>query len=295
MKILPGPSSVALAKNLASLLNIPLVELQYKHFYDGETYLRVENDVEGEEILIVQSTYPPQEKHLLELLLLASTLKELGATQVVAIIPYLCYSRADKRKLSGEVLSHQITLELLYKSGIDTVITTNVHNPDVFLNTCEELEKVNLNLFSYIGQDLLDEFDNHILIGPDKGAEEDVKMLAETLSTEYYLMEKQRDAVTHEITMKAPDFDIKDKDVLLIDDIITSGGTAKRASKIILDKQPSSLTFLCIHAMSKEQVYLEMEKLGVSQVISTDTIPSERIKQISIAPYLAKFVEEKYL
>ncbi len=295
MKIVPGPASIELSKKLASILELDLVRVRYKTFYDGETYMQIEDNIENEQLIIVQSTYPPQEKHFMELLLLGETLKDLGAKKVTALVPYLCYARADKRKLSGEVMSHQISLNLLSKSGIDKIITVNVHNPEAFLSSADKLQKENINLFSYLGQDLAKKYEGYIVIGPDKGAEIDVKTLSKYLNADYFVMEKYRDAVTQKIAIKTPEVDLEGKKVLLIDDIITSGGTAKRAAEIILANNPSKLVLLFIHALSKNEVYDQLKSMGVSEIISTDTIPLENLKQIDIAPYLANYIQENII
>ena len=102
MKILSGPASRELGKTIASNLDLPLLPINFKYFYDGESYLRIDGSVKNEEIIIVQSTNPPQEKHLVELILLSSALQEMGAEKIIAVIPYLCYSRADRRDLLPE-------------------------------------------------------------------------------------------------------------------------------------------------------------------------------------------------
>ncbi|UJG43643.1 MAG: ribose-phosphate diphosphokinase [Candidatus Heimdallarchaeum endolithica] len=295
MKIIPGPASIELAERIAKDLGLSIVKYSYKHFYDNETYLRVDETVKDEAILIIQSTHFPQEKHWLELFILCSTLKDLGASEVISIIPYLSYARADKRKIEGEALSHQILIELLEKSGCDCVITMNVHNPEAFYSSSKGIEKININLFHHIGAELKNKYKNFVVVGPDKGAEEDVRTLAKLLETDYLLFEKERDALTNEVKMKTPDYNFENKDVLLVDDIITSGGTAKLASKLILEKKPRILQFLCIHALSKDEVYLELKNMGVEKIISTNTIPNKQIKQLDIAPYIAKYIKEKFL
>ncbi len=296
MKILPGPSSIELGRSIASKLNLSVLEVDFKNFYDGETYLRIKGSVKNEEIIIVQSTNPHQEKHLVELLLLTSTLKEMGAVKIIAVVPYLCYSRADRKKLEGEVVSHRIILDLISKSGIDSLITVNVHNNEVYQQLNPELEKFNLSVIPLV-VDYFKEMDNKdwFVIGPDEGVKGNVENVAKGLNATYAFMKKHRDPYTHQIELKDTGFECKGKDVLLIDDIVTSGGTALEASKIIMSKQPSSLTFFSIHAISQYDVFEKMLKLGVQEIISTNTIPRSDISQINISSFLSKLIEEKFL
>ncbi len=296
MKVLPGPSSIKLAKNVAEGLNLPLLNLDTKRFYDGETYLRVEGDVKNERIIIIQTTDEPQEKHFLEVCFLSKTVKELGAKEVIAIIPYLCYARADRRRLEGEVKSHQISLQLLGEAGVDQLLTCNVHNEQAYIEPSDGLKKKNLNLFQHLNKYIENlPLDNLFIVGPDQGALIDVKKVAKTLSVPYGCFEKHRDPETHEVKMKNPGLELKDKDVILIDDVVTSGGTASKAIKYILENEPRSVSFIVIHAMSERQVFKNMNNLGLKYLLSTNTIPRDDIEQIDITPFLTEFIKEHYV
>ncbi|RLI13014.1 ribose-phosphate pyrophosphokinase, partial [Candidatus Bathyarchaeota archaeon] len=130
MKVIPGPASRKLGLRLAELLGAEAVPITCKHFPDGESYVRLDGSVEGETVAIVQSTYPPQDKHLLELCLMADTAKDLGAERVVAVVPYLAYARQDKRFLSGEAVSIRTVGKLLRAAGVDKLITIDIHSDE---------------------------------------------------------------------------------------------------------------------------------------------------------------------
>jgi ribose-phosphate pyrophosphokinase len=296
MKILPGTSSKELGIRLASLLEIPLLELKFKYFDDGETYLKINGLVKNQEIMLIQNTSPPQEKNLIELLLIASTLKELGADKVHSIVPYLCYARSDRRRLAGEVTSHQLTLDLIYKSGIDSLITTNVHNPNVFLKTNEKLKKYNVDSTELLIGKLQKAKDKDwYIVGPDKGSYDNVKNIAQGLSKPFVTLEKFRDPTTHKVALTDTGVNCEEKDVVLVDDAITSGGTAFDAIEILNQKNPSSITYFCVHALSKKEIFIKMNQVGVSDIISTNTIPRSDIEQLDITTLLGKFLEDVFL
>ncbi len=296
MKILPGPSSIKLAEEVASIVNIENIDIIHKLFFDGESYIQIDSDVENEEIIIIQSTHPPQEKHLLELLLLGSTLKELNADKVHAIVPYLSYSRADVRQLRGEIISHQIIVDLIQQSGIDSLFTINVHNKSKFLEFTPELEKYNLNIYPYISEYIQRNLNGDwIILGPDQGASEDVKIVGNILSAPFYWLDKKRDPISHEISMVCSGFDLKEKDIILVDDIVSSGSTALKACQLILEQEPSSLRFVCIHDLSRPEFKDKLKELGVKEFISTNTIPNTHNSKIDIAPFLSNFIEEKFV
>ncbi|MHA1552560.1 MAG: ribose-phosphate diphosphokinase [Candidatus Heimdallarchaeaceae archaeon] len=297
MKILIGPNSDSLGDNIAKLLDLPYVNFNFKQFYDGETYLQIDDKVENEDVLIIQSTYPNQEKSLLETMLIASTLKELGADRVLAVIPYLCYARADKRKLKGEALSHHLTLSYLQNSGVDSIITVNVHNKEQYFVQDSGLEKQNLNVLPFMVGEFLKgkEKKDWIIVGPDKGSEKDIIQIANEFSISYYILEKSRDPVTHLIRTKKPNFDFNDKNVLIIDDIVSSGTTAKTACSLIFENGAKSVIMLFVHVLSKNDVISDLKKIGDLSVYSSNTITRTDVEQIDISPIISEFIEDKYL
>ena len=136
---------------------------------------------------------------------------------------------------------------------------------------------------------------NWIIVGPDKGSEEDIIQIANDFSVSYYIMEKSRDPVTHVIQTKRSNFDFNDKNVLIIDDIVSSGTTAKAACSLIFEKGAVSVTILFAHVLSKPDVIADLKKIGNLLVYSSNTITRFDVEQIDISPILSKFIEDKYL
>jgi len=296
MKLLPGTSTTELGMNIASNLKIPLLELEFKYFVSEETYLKINGSIKNQEIILIQNTGPPQEKNLMELLFIASTLKELGAIKVHCVVPYLCYARSDKRRLTGEVTSHQISLDLIQKSGIDSLITANVHNSEIFLNTNEKLKKYDLDCTQLLIAKLEQAKEkNWFIIGPDKGRYNEVRNIAQKLSKPFDTLDKYRDPHTHKVSVQDTGFDCEDKDLVLVDDEILSGGTVFAAIEILKKKNPASITYFCVHALAKMEVFDKMKKVGISDIVSTNTIPREDIEQLDISSLLSEFIEKEFL
>jgi len=106
------------------------LKVEHKVFHDGESYIRIPAKVEGEDVIVVQSTYPPQDKHLMELFLMVEALKDLKASRVVTVVPYLAYSRQDRRFRDGEAVSIKTVLNLLRYSGADSLVVVEPHKPE---------------------------------------------------------------------------------------------------------------------------------------------------------------------
>jgi ribose-phosphate pyrophosphokinase len=129
MIILPGPASPDLAKRLADELKVRPVPVFFKRFPDGESYIRINSEVQDEDVAIVQTTSPPQDERMMQLFLLASAAKNQGAKTITAIVPYFAYSRQDKVFLPGEAFSAKTVVDVLKTCGVSQIITVNVHNP----------------------------------------------------------------------------------------------------------------------------------------------------------------------
>ena len=127
--VIGGPASQTLARRLAEELSLEYVPVEHKFFPDGESYLRIAADLKGKEVILCQGTHPPQDRHLLQLLMIAKTVKERGASRLVAVVPYLAYARQDREFLQGEVVSIKVVLESMRFAGVDVLLTVNPHSP----------------------------------------------------------------------------------------------------------------------------------------------------------------------
>jgi len=292
LKIVGGPGSEELAKKISELLNVPLVSTRTKRFPDGEFYFKFEEKISGEDLLVVQSLYPPQDIHALELFLILHTARDLGAESISVFIPYLAYSRQDRRYLEGECLSSGMIAEILEKLGVNALYTVDVHNrrvlemyriPAYNLTASRELAKY------FAAKDLRDP----IVISPDdeKDAIERAKNAAETLNANYDFLEKQRDRYTGEIVTYEKHIDVEGRDAVIIDDIISTGKTAANAVKI-LKKHGARRVFVgASHALLVGEAARLLNEAGVEEIAGTDSVMNKYAK-VSVAPILVKKLKE---
>lgn len=289
MLVAPGPASRGLSARLAEALGAGTIQVESKVFPDGESYIRYVGDLKGEDVVVVQSCYPPQDKHLVELLLMARTARELGARRVVAAVPYLAYSRQDKRFLDGEAVSGRIVLELLRSVGVDLLVTVDVHNEEMLRGA--PLEAVNVTAMPLIaehlrGMGLKDPF----ILSPDRRREPAARAVAEALGTQHGWLEKARDLRTGEVETKARELPVEGRDVVIVDDIISTGGTIANAARIVKAQGARRVIAACTHPVLSPGSMERMRGAGVEAVIGTDSVEGP-VSVVTVAPAIAEAVK----
>ncbi|RLG70856.1 MAG: ribose-phosphate diphosphokinase [Methanobacteriota archaeon] len=290
LKIIPGPASTELARETAKLLGEELLQTETKRFPDGETYFRFLDDIRGEHVVVIQSTGPPQDNNLLALLLLVHTARDLGAERVTLVVPYLAYARQDQRFRSGEPVSAKYVAEMIGRSGVSRVYTFEIHKEHIL--DCFGVPAFSLSTLPVIhkflsGLDMGDLF----VVAPDRGAERLAQGLSQLLGTEYGWIEKFRDRESGEITISKHNLDVENKNVIVIDDMISTGGTIAKAARYLLESGAKKVLAICTHLLLVGDAEKRLREAGVEEIIGTNTIPSKFAK-ISVAPLLAEAIKD---
>ena len=287
MKVIPGPASKELGLSLAELLGADVVPVKHRLFPDGESYVRFDGSVEGEAVAIIQSTYPPQDKHLLELCLLSDTAKDLGAERVIAVVPYLAYARQDKRFLSGEAVSIDTVLKLLRASGVDKLITVDIHNRDVLKRS--PVEAVDLSAIPLLARYMVEEkgLSGAFALAPDRGALERAEEASTILGGGFGWLHKERDLMTGEIRRGEERLDVAGRTVIIFDDMISTGGTIVSATEMLKEQGASRVYAACTHPLLVGEALKRILESGCDGVVGTDSVPSP-VSIVQIAPLIAR-------
>jgi len=280
MFILGGTSARTIAEDISKELQQPLIEVTYKRFPDDEFYVRILDDVKGEDVLIIQTTYP--DTKIVELLLMQDAVYEAGANEITVALPYFGYSRQDKKFEEGEPISARAIAEHISLHA-DYVITVDPHKEHLldFFNVPAYSCSAVVEIAKY-----LKEKDVDFVLAPDKGAKKRVQQAAGIIDCEYDYMEKTRiDGTT--IKIKPKNLDAKNKNVAIIDDIISTGGTMAKSIRELKKQGAKKVSVACTHGLFVGGAKEKLLSAGCDEIISTDTIEDE-FSKVKTAPCIAE-------
>jgi len=284
--LVPGPASQSLGQKVAETLNAQIVPVNLKSFPDGEYCLRFDGELGDEEVVVVQSTGPPQDTNLMQLLLMLDAAKDLGAEKVTAVVPYLAFARQDKRFLQGEVVSAETFVKLIEACGTDQFITVNIHSENTLKRFSVQTE--NLSAITLLAEHFKNRgLDGAFSLSPDKGAVELAEEADRVLGGGCGWLRKERDRFTGEIQVEEKSLNVKGRDVIVFDDIISTGGTIARAVKMLKTQGARRVYAACVHPLLIGEAKQKILQSGAEEIVGTDSIPSA-VKTVSLAPLIAE-------
>ncbi|MGQ9719858.1 MAG: ribose-phosphate diphosphokinase [Candidatus Jordarchaeum sp.] len=285
--VIPGPSSQLLALRISRYLKSDVVPIEFKTFPDGERYIRLKEENINNHAVVVQSIVPPNpDRSIIELCFILKTLKEFGVEKITAVIPYFAYARQDKRFMPGEAVSGRIVCDIIQNAGAGEVVTVDIHNKRILENF--KILTKDVSAVPLIAE-YLNKFDlnDPLIISPDEGAKERAKNLAGFMDAEYVIFSKFRDKYTGEIEIKMKEINVNNRDAVIIDDIISTGGTMVSAIEIAKSQNANRIYAACTHAILVGDSRFRIFNAGANEIIGTDTVPSD-VSFVSVAPAIAE-------
>ena len=282
--MLGGTTARKIAEDISDILHQPLIEATYKRFPDDEFYVRILEDIKDEDVLIVQTTFP--DTKIIELLLIQDAVIEAGAKNVIVAIPYFGYSRQDKKFENGEPISARAIAQLI-SMKTNYVITVDPHKEHL-------LDFFTIPAYSCSAVDeiakYLKDFNIDFVLAPDKGAKKRAEHVAKIIDCEYDYMEKTRiDGTT--IKIKPKNLDAKNRNVAIIDDIISTGGTMAKSIKELKKQGAKQVSVACTHGLFVGGAKEKLITSGCDNIISTDTIEDE-FSKVKSAPCISKTIKK---
>ena len=294
MKVLAGTSNPKLCKDIAKNLKLKLVNTNIKRFADDEIYVEINENIRGNTIFVIQSTSNPANDNLMELLICIDALKRSSAKNITAVIPYFGYARQDRKVVPRTAISAKLVSDLITNAGANRILSVDLHAGQIqgFFNIPVDnlfatpifarhiKKKINLN--------------NLICVAPDVGGVERTRALSRRLNTSIAIIDKRRPAPGKSEVMNIVG-NVKNKNCVIIDDIIDSGGTIVNAAKALKDKGARDVYVYITHAVLSGQAVDKIEKSKIKKLITTDTIDNlkkikntKKIEIISIAPMISE-------
>ncbi len=288
-----GSPSKFLAWNVAQALKAQYLNTEVKHFPDGETYVRFLGEVATEEVIVVQSLALQPNDFLIELFLMLDALKDLKAKRVITVLPYFAYARQDERFESGEAISLKTVSRLIEAAGADYIFTIDSHRHRVIeQDTLTTIPLHDLTAMGALAKHMnnIHTLHNPAVIGPDAEAGAWAKTAADALSVDYDALEKKRlDAETVEIRPRK--LNLNDRDVLIVDDIISTGNTIIKAIDVLKKNGAKDIYVACTHPLLVLNALVRIYEAGAIDVVGTDTVPSA-ISYVSVAPVIAEAIKK---
>jgi ribose-phosphate pyrophosphokinase len=282
MLVVGGSASTKLAMDLATQLNAEYTPATVKRFPDGECYVRIEKESLDDDVVIVQNSYPDEK--LVELLLLQDAAIGLDARKVTNVIPYYGYARQDERFNKGEPLSAKVMVDHIQMNA-DKVVLVDIHNNSM-LDWFDEAEVVDTHAAPAIGRFYKDQGID-LVLAPDEGALKRAGCVAEVLNCDWDYLVKTRLSGTN-VHMTPKNIDAKNKKVLIVDDIISTGGTIVAATEELRRLGARSVNAACTHGLFVGGA-LDRLKKYCDKIAAANTLESE-VSIISVAPEVAKAI-----
>ena len=286
--VIGGKASEDLAKKLAKQLKASFVSSELRIFPDGESKITISAKPKKGKIVVVNSTYPPVDSNLMQMLSLISKARQFSS-DIVCVIPYLGYARQDREFLPGEVVTLSVIAKLLKASGASKVIIVDIHSKMGLKHFVIPIKNVSAT------QELVNHFKklklkDPLVVSPDLGGAIRAKEFAKLYGTNFIALKKQRDRKTGKVEIMTSDLDeVKGRDLVLVDDMISTGGSIVKATEFLKKQKCGRVYVACTHALLIDNAEKKIRKAGISGIISTNTIPGNT-SAVDVSGIIAKAI-----
>ncbi len=300
IKIFTGNSNRALAEEIAEKIGLPLGIATVGKFSDGESAINIGEVVRGSDVFVIQSTCPPVNDNLVELLIIIDALKRASAGRITAVMPYFGYARQDRKAKARDPISAKLVANLITTAGADRVLTMDLHTPQLqgfFDIPVDHLVGVPL-LASYFSEKFED-YNDIVAVSPDVGSVTRTRKFATHLDIPIAIIDKRRPKANVSEIMNIVG-DVNNKRVILIDDLIDTAGTIVNGANALMEMGAREVYACCTHGVLSGPACERIEKSCIKELVTINTIPLpsdkpvNKITSLSVATIFAEAIERIY-
>ncbi len=296
LMLFSGLASQELSNEIAHFLGIQLGKVTNTTFSDGESHIEIIDNVRGRDVFIIQSTCPPTNDHIMELMFLTDALRRSSAGRITAVLPYFGYARQDRRVRSSRVpISARVIADMLTGVGIDRLLSVDIHAEQIqgFFNIPLDNVYGTPILLDYIRSMRLE---NIMVVSPDIGGVVRARALAKALHTDLAIIDKRRQKVNEAEVMNIIG-DINNRHCLIVDDIVDTAGTLCKAASALIEFGAQKVSAYCIHPILSGNAIDNIKNSLLEELVVTNSIPLNvsarnctKIKTLSLAPMLSEAI-----
>jgi ribose-phosphate pyrophosphokinase len=301
IKFITGSSNTELSEKVAAYLGVPITPMDVKRFSDGELFIEIKDSIRGEDVYILQSTCPPVNENLMELLIILDTCKRASARSVNVVIPYFGYARQDRKVTPRTPITARLAADLLGTAGATRVLSMDLHSGQIqgffnmpFDNIYAAPVLLNKIQSAYQGQKVT-------VVSPDAGGVDRARWFAGKLNCNLAIIDKRRSAANEAKVMNLIG-DVSDSVALIVDDIVDTAGTLCNTAQAVKDNGATSVICAATHGVLSGPALSRIHESVLDAVYVTDTIPQtekaknlDKIKVLSVAPVLGEAIRRIHL
>ena len=295
LKLFSGNANRPLAEEIAQHLHMRLGDADVSRFSDGEVYVQINENVRGQDVFVVQPTCPPVNDHLMELLVMIDAFKRASARRITAVLPYYGYGRQDRKVMPRVPITAKLVADLITTAGCNRVLAVDLHAGQIqgfFDIPVDHLFAAPPVIVDYLAKkDLKDP----VLVSPDAGGVERARAIAKRLNAGLAIIDKRRDGPNVSVFMYLIG-DVKDKDVVVIDDMIDTAGTLIQAVEAVKSEGARRVMACAVHGVLSGPAIKRIESSALEEVVITNSVPltpekaNAKIHVLSVAPLLAEAI-----
>ncbi|MDA8096072.1 MAG: ribose-phosphate pyrophosphokinase [Desulforudis sp.] len=294
LKIFTGNANPALASEICQYLGVPLGVSAVSRFSDGEIKVRIDENVRGADVFVIQPTCHPINENIMELVIMIDALRRASARRITAVVPYYGYARQDRKTRSREPITAKLVANLLTASGANRVITMDLHAGQIqgFFDIPVDHLPAGPILAEYI---IRSHLENVVVISPDVGGVVRARDLAERIGAPLAIIDKRRPEPNVAVVLNVIG-PVQGRTAVVLDDIIDTAGTITKGAEALLDFGANEVWVACTHPILSGPAVERLDKSVIKEIIVTNTIPIppermlNKIKVLSVAPLLGEAV-----